>query len=98
MLELDGPDALTFLDPPYPDWHPVSTVEGVTAGQAADALARDLASLAEVVGVNRASNNWAVAPSKTATGRPILANDPHLVPSTTRRTGTSPTSVRRRGA
>ena len=23
------------------------------------------------------SNNWAVAPSRTATGRPILANDPH---------------------
>jgi len=81
MLELDGPEALTLLDPPYPDWHPVSTVEGVTAGQAADALARDLASLAEVVGVNRASNSWAVAPSKTTTGRPILANDPHLVPT-----------------
>lgn len=24
-----------------------------------------------------ASNNWAVAPSRTTTGRPILANDPH---------------------
>ena len=23
------------------------------------------------------SNNWAVAPSRTATGRPVLANDPH---------------------
>jgi penicillin amidase len=23
------------------------------------------------------SNNWAIAPSRTATGRPILANDPH---------------------
>ncbi len=23
------------------------------------------------------SNNWAVAPAKTATGRPVLANDPH---------------------
>ena len=81
MLELDGPEALTLLDSPYPDWHPVSAVEDVTAGPVADALARDLAALAEVVGVNRASNNWAVAPSKTATGRPILANDPHLVPT-----------------
>ena len=81
MLELDGPDALTLLDPPYPEWHPVSAMEGITAGPAADALARDLAALAEVVGVNRASNSWAVAPSKTATGRPILANDPHLVPT-----------------
>ncbi|MCY4528271.1 MAG: penicillin acylase family protein [Chloroflexi bacterium] len=81
MLELDGPEALTLLDPPYPGWHPVSTMPGVTAGPAADALARDIASLAEVVGVNRASNSWAVSPSKTATGRPILANDPHLVPT-----------------
>ena len=81
MLELDGPEALTLLDPPYPDWHPVSAVEGVTAGPAADALARDLAALAEVVGVNRASNSWAVGPLRTASGRPILANDPHLVPT-----------------
>ncbi len=24
------------------------------------------------------SNNWAIAPSRTATGRPLLANDPHV--------------------
>jgi len=27
--------------------------------------------------LNEGSNNWVVAPSKTETGRPILANDPH---------------------
>jgi penicillin amidase len=27
--------------------------------------------------LNRGSNNWVIAPSKSATGRPILANDPH---------------------
>jgi penicillin amidase len=27
--------------------------------------------------LNEGSNNWVVAPTKTATGRPILANDPH---------------------
>lgn len=26
----------------------------------------------------RASNNWVLGPSKTTTGRPVLANDPHL--------------------
>jgi len=26
---------------------------------------------------NEGSNNWVIAPSRTATGRPILANDPH---------------------
>ena len=28
-------------------------------------------------GLSQGSNNWAIAPSKSATGRPILANDPH---------------------
>ena len=81
MLELDGPEALTLLDPPYPDWHPVSAMTGTNAGPAADALARDIAALTEIVGVNRASNSWAVGPSRTASGRSILANDPHLVPT-----------------
>ena len=80
MLELDGPEALTLLDPPYPDWHPASAEAETAAGPAIDALARDIAALAEIVGANRASNNWAVGPSRTASGRPILANDPHLTP------------------
>jgi penicillin G amidase len=46
--------------------------QGVTfkAGQVM-ALAEDIP--ADAIG----SNNWTVAPSRTATGRPILANDPH---------------------
>jgi penicillin amidase len=28
-------------------------------------------------GAEEGSNNWTVSPSRTATGRPILANDPH---------------------
>ena len=31
----------------------------------------------EPAGVREGSNNWAIAPSKSATGRAILANDPH---------------------
>ncbi len=81
ILDLDGPQALKLLDPPYPEWQPVSMAPGTNAGLAADALARDIAALVDVVGVNRASNNWAIAPAKTAKGRPILANDPHLVPT-----------------
>src|SRR5262245_4657989 len=29
----------------------------------------------------RASNNWVLGPGKTTSGRPILANDPHLTPA-----------------
>ncbi|MBC7166658.1 penicillin acylase family protein [Phenylobacterium sp.] len=41
------------------------------AGEVVVAAAEDLP--AEAIG----SNNWTIAPSRTATGRPILANDPH---------------------
>src|SRR5205823_6137713 len=34
--------------------------------------------LGEVVGRGGGSNNWAVAALRTATGRPLLAGDPHL--------------------
>jgi penicillin amidase len=36
----------------------------------------ELADLMEAQ-LNEGSNNWTIAPSKTETGRPILANDPH---------------------
>ena len=35
--------------------------------------------LGSSAGTDGGSNNWAVAPSRTATGRPILAGDPHRV-------------------
>jgi penicillin amidase len=42
------------------------------------ALDSDFNFFAETGDFNRnGSNNWAIGPSKTATGRPILANDPH---------------------
>lgn len=81
ILQEDGPEALRVLDPPYPEWHPVNVPSGAEAGKVVDHLSEDLAMLVDVVGFNRASNGWAIAPSKTATGRAIVANDPHLVPS-----------------
>jgi penicillin amidase len=78
LLEKDGPEALAALDPAYPDWLPVTTPPGQAAGPALDRLAEDLAAFQSVARTGGGSNNWAVAPSRTATGRPILANDPHL--------------------
>lgn len=80
VLVLDGPEALAALDPAYPEWQPASDRPGETAGRLADRLADDAARLAAVLGLGGASNNWAVAPSRTRTGRPLLANDPHLAP------------------
>ncbi len=51
---------------------------GATAGAATADAATD-ARLAEVIEerAHEGSNNWVIAASRTATGRPILANDPH---------------------
>ncbi|WP_246791302.1 penicillin acylase family protein [Bradyrhizobium commune] len=38
-----------------------------------------LAALAGPEATDGGSNNWAIAPSRTATGRPLLAGDPHRV-------------------
>jgi len=70
----DGPDAAFALDPlsrPTPRRVPVAAMEQ---------LQKELYALAELLGSKGGSNNWAVAASRTATGRPIIANDPHLFP------------------
>jgi len=77
LLE-DGPEALTALDPAYPPWLPATVPPGKEAGPALDRLAEELKTFGEMVRGGGGSNNWAVSASRTATGRPILANDPHL--------------------
>jgi penicillin amidase len=72
---------LAALDPTYPEWLPVTMPPGALAGSAVDRLAEDLAIFTATIGQGGGSNNWAIAPSRTTTGRAILANDPHLSPS-----------------
>ncbi len=79
VLIEDGADALRALDPSYPDWHPVTDPPGIDAGPMLDRLADELARLEPLIR-GGGSNNWVVAAWRTATGRPILANDPHLDP------------------
>jgi penicillin amidase len=79
VLELDGPEALAAIDPSYPAHLPTSAEPLGKAATAADRLASDLRAWNEVVGFGGGSNGWAVAPAKTATGRPLLANDLHLM-------------------
>ena len=81
ILQADGPDALTALDPTYPDWLPVTDPVDTPAGPALDRLADDLAIFSATVGVGGGSNNWVISGDRTTTGRPILANDPHLAPA-----------------
>lgn len=80
ILALDGPDAVEALNPPYRAEHPVSDRPGEAAGTVVDALAADLALARDLFTAGGGSNNWAIGGDKTASGRPILANDPHLAP------------------
>ena len=78
VLNLDGPDALLDLDPGYPEWHRVAVPPSAVASKAAERLAEDLAMFQETIGTGGGSNSWAVSGGRTRTGRPLLANDPHL--------------------
>ncbi len=84
VLELDGPEALAKLDPAYPEWLAASAAPLQAAGRpgaAAERLAQDLALFAETVGLGGGSNAWAVSGARTRSGRPLVASDPHLLPS-----------------
>ncbi|HEY1861714.1 MAG TPA: penicillin acylase family protein [Gemmataceae bacterium] len=78
VLTADGAEALKALDASYADWQPVTSPPGTHAGPALDALSADVAAFNEKVKLGGGSNNWAIAATRTRTGRPILANDPHL--------------------
>ena len=55
--------------------------DGGRAGEPLARLADDLSRLRDLVGAPGGSNAWAVAGPRTASGAPILANDPHLGPA-----------------
>lgn len=79
----DGPEALRAVDTPYPadlavTFPPGSTRPSPGATEVIDRLTSDLEHLSEIVAVGGGSNAWAIAGSRTQSGRPILANDPHL--------------------
>lgn len=58
---------------------PVSFEALAPGGRKAEAAPSAQVKLAQALDAyqNEGSNNWVIAPSRTATGRPILANDPH---------------------
>jgi penicillin amidase len=78
ILREDGEEALRALDPTYPSWQPVAFPIGAVAGASLDQLTEELGLLKQVAGIGGGSNNWVVGPGNTATGRPLLACDPHL--------------------
>lgn len=75
----DGAEAASKLDASWRADLPLTSPPGAPAGPPrADFVARDLEALREFLGTSGGSNAWAVQAHKSATGRALLANDPHL--------------------
>jgi len=73
-----GNQAVGELVPPYPKEHPVVVPRPPTEAslQAVPETAREPLVLG--AGDHLGSNNWVIAGSRTETGMPLLADDPHL--------------------
>jgi penicillin amidase len=70
-----GPEKVQELLPGYPADQPIITRQAALPGRATSSL-RGLAPYLGGAGIG--SNNWVIAGARTATGKPLLANDPHL--------------------
>ncbi|HEV8574893.1 MAG TPA: penicillin acylase family protein [Dehalococcoidia bacterium] len=79
-IERFGAEVMAELEPNYPAGAPVIVPPGTEAKGIRPDLLDDMRQTEELVGfVGRgASNNWAVDGTKSATGKPLLASDPHL--------------------
>lgn len=82
MVRELGPELAARLDPGYPAENPLVTGEpwsgdGLALAEQIDAVRGAIGMAAEASG----SNNWAVSGALSATGRPLMAGDPHLPPS-----------------
>ena len=71
------PEELGFLFPPYPGDGPVS-IGSLTGGSPVESPRRLTEILPWELMPKKASNSWAISGAGSATGAPILANDPHL--------------------
>ena len=80
-VERFGAKVVEELETPYPAGKPLIVPPGAEAKGAGPSLADDYGAATELLGAlagGGMSNNWAVNGKKSATGKPLLANDPHL--------------------
>lgn len=72
-----GPERASQLRPDYPAGAPIILPADATASglQEIETILRDRFGLG---GEHIGSNNWVVSGARTASGKPLLANDPHL--------------------
>jgi len=80
-IERFGVEAMMEVEPRYGAEAPLIVPPGAEARGAGPPLDEEFGRVREVIlAMGRSlSNNWAVDGAKSATGKPLLANDPHLV-------------------
>ncbi len=72
-----GPEQAAWMFPGMKPGAPITTEPALTSTHASSESIED--QIGALIGVSHgASNEWVVAGSRTVTGKPILANDPHL--------------------
>src|SRR5439155_12469916 len=79
-----GAELATRLDPGYPRGNPLIVKPGEAWTGDGLGLSEQIARIRASIGLAveaTGSNNWAVTGARSATGRPLLAGDPHLPPS-----------------
>ncbi len=76
LAEVLSAEQLAAFFPPYPGDGPVALPD--LASLYADTPIQQAAAAIPDIGPKGASNNWVVDGSHTASGKPLLANDPHL--------------------
>ncbi len=84
LLRAIGPEHAARLDIVYPDANPTILASTLRASGGADSRSQLLGMFREaarwIPTAGGMSNSWVVSGERTVTGRPILCNDPHLVP------------------
>jgi penicillin amidase len=84
LLRAIGPEHAARLDIVYPDANPTILASTLRASGGADSRSQLMGMFREaarwIPTAGGMSNSWVVSGERSATGRPILCNDPHLVP------------------
>ncbi|MBI4497443.1 MAG: penicillin acylase family protein [Chloroflexi bacterium] len=76
-----GPERAAELEPLYPEGHPLAVPPGAVYRGLDIAVVEKLRQVQAYVGLSMGgSNAWVVAGDRSATGKPLLACDPHLAP------------------
>lgn len=78
-----GPERAAELEPLYPEGHPLSVPPGEAYRGLDVSVVEKLRQVQEFIGVGMGggSNGWVVDGSRSVSGSPLLASDPHLAPA-----------------